>query len=47
MGFILDFVFGGHGWLTPVVLAVMIGTATLTSGARGKRVPGAYGSPAR
>ncbi|MEA2828384.1 MAG: UDP-glucose/iron transport system permease protein [Actinomycetota bacterium] len=43
VGFVLDFVFGGHGWLTPVVLAVMIGTATLTSGARGKRVPGAYG----
>ena len=43
VGFVLDFVFGGHAWLTPVVLAVMIGTATLTSGARGKRVPGAYG----
>jgi putative ABC transport system permease protein len=43
VGFVLDFVFGGHGWLTPVVLAVMIGTATLTSGARGRRVPGAYG----
>ena len=42
VGFVLDFVFGGHGWLTPIVLAVMIGTATLTSGARGKRVPGAY-----
>ncbi|MEA2971822.1 MAG: UDP-glucose/iron transport system permease protein [Actinomycetota bacterium] len=42
VGFVLDYVFGGHGWLTPVVLAVMIGTATLTSGARGKRVPGAY-----
>ncbi len=42
VGFVLDFVFGGHGWLTPVVLAGMIGTATLTSGARGKRVPGAY-----
>ncbi len=43
VGFVLDFVFGGHGWLTPVVLAVMIGTATLTSGARGRQVPGAYG----
>jgi len=43
VGFVLDFVFGGHAWLTPVVLAVMIGTATLTSGARGRRVPGAYG----
>jgi putative ABC transport system permease protein len=43
VGFVLDFVFGGHGWLTPLVLAVMIGTATLTSGARGRRVPGARG----
>jgi len=42
VGFVLDFVFGSHGALTPVVLLVMIGTATLTSGARGKRVPGAY-----
>ena len=42
IGFVLDFVFGRHGWLTPVVLLVMIGTATLTSGGRGKRVPGAY-----
>src|SRR5205085_431329 len=43
VGFVLDFVFGGHGWLTPLVLAVMVGTATLTSGARGRHVPGAYG----
>jgi putative ABC transport system permease protein len=43
VGFVLDFVFGGHGWLTPLVLAVMVGTATLTSGGRGKQVPGAYG----
>jgi putative ABC transport system permease protein len=42
VGLVLDYVFGGHGWLTPVVLAVMIGTATLTSGARGRHVPGAY-----
>jgi putative ABC transport system permease protein len=42
VGFVLDFVFGRHGALTPVVLLVMIGTATLTSGARGRRVPGAY-----
>ncbi len=42
VGFVLDFVFGSHSALTPVVLLVMIGTATLTSGARGKRVPGAY-----
>jgi len=43
VGFVLDFVFGSQPWLTPVVLAVMVVTATLTSGARGKRVPGAYG----
>jgi len=42
IGFVLDFVLGGHGVLTPVVLLVMIGTATLTSGGRGKGVPGAY-----
>jgi len=42
VGFVLDFVFSSHGALTPVVLLVMIGTATLTSGGRGKRVPGAY-----
>ncbi len=42
VGFVLDFVFGGGTALTPVVLLVMVGTATLTSGARGKRVPGAY-----
>ena len=42
VGFVLDFVFGGSTALTPVVLLAMIGTATLTSGARGKQVPGAY-----
>ena len=41
VGFVLDFVFDGRGALTPLVLAVMIGTATLTSGARARRVPGA------
>jgi putative ABC transport system permease protein len=39
VGYALDFVFGGHGGLTPVVLAVMITTATLTSGARAAGVP--------
>jgi putative ABC transport system permease protein len=43
VGFVLDFVFGSHSGLTPVVLAVMVVTATLTSGGRGRRVPGAYG----
>lgn len=42
VGFVLDFVLGGGSELTPVVLLVMVATATLTSGARGKRVPGAY-----
>ena len=42
VGFVLEWVFrGGHGWLTPLVLAVMVLTATLTSGSRGRRVPGA------
>ena len=41
VGFVLDYVFDSNASLTPVVLAVMVGTATLTSGARGKRVPGA------
>jgi len=43
IGYVLDYVFGGHGALTLLVLAVMIGTATFTSGRRGRRVPGAYG----
>ncbi|MGI8810177.1 MAG: ABC transporter permease [Acidimicrobiales bacterium] len=42
VGFVLDFVFGSSSALTPLVLLAMVGTATLTSGARGKRVPGAY-----
>jgi putative ABC transport system permease protein len=41
VGYVLDFVFGGHAVLTPIVLAVMITTATLTSGSRAKGVPGA------
>ena len=40
IGYVLDFVFGGHGLLTFVVLLVMVTTATLTSGARARRVPG-------
>ncbi|MDQ4133057.1 MAG: iron export ABC transporter permease subunit FetB [Actinomycetota bacterium] len=43
VGFVLEWVFDGNGALTPVVLAVMVGTATVTSGRRGRRVPGAYG----
>ena len=42
VGYVLDYVFGGRGGLTPLVLLVMIVTATLTSGRRGRNVPGAY-----
>lgn len=41
VGFVLDYVFDGRGTLTPLVILVMIATATLTSGARSRRVPGA------
>lgn len=41
VGYALDFVFRGHGGFTFGVLAVMIGTATLTSGGRAAGVPGA------
>jgi putative ABC transport system permease protein len=41
VGYALDFVFGGHGSLTLVVLGVMITTATLTSGGRAAGVPAA------
>jgi len=43
VGYALDFVFSGHDGLTFVVLAVMIATATLTSGGRASGVPGARG----
>jgi putative ABC transport system permease protein len=43
IGYVLDYVFGGQGSLTPVVLGVMIVTAAMTSGRRGGRIPGAYG----
>lgn len=42
VGYVLEYVLDGRGALTPLVLLVMIGTATVTSGARGRRVPGAY-----
>lgn len=41
VGFVLDYVFASRSALTPVVIAVMIVTATLTSGSRARRVPGA------
>jgi putative ABC transport system permease protein len=40
LGYVLAFVFDGRGALTPLVLAVMVATATATSGARARRVPG-------
>ena len=42
IGYVLDYVFKGHGALTLVVLAVMVSTATFTSGRRGRLVPGHY-----
>lgn len=42
VGFVLEAVLGGYGWATPVVLAVMVGTATMTSASRAKGVPGAH-----
>jgi putative ABC transport system permease protein len=42
IGYVLDYVFGGHGALTLLVLAVMVSTATFTSARRGRLVPGAY-----
>ena len=41
IGFVLDYVFASSAGLTPVVLAVMVGTATLTSAGRARGVPGA------
>lgn len=41
VGYVLTFVFEGHGALALAVLAVMVGTATVTTGARARRVPGA------
>jgi len=40
VGYLLEVVFRGGRALTVAVLAVMVGTATLTSGARARRVPG-------
>ncbi len=41
IGYVLDFVFRDHGAFTVVVLAVMVGTASLTSAGRADGVPGA------
>jgi putative ABC transport system permease protein len=39
VGYVLDYIFKGHGWLTAAVVAVMVIIAALTSGARARRVP--------
>lgn len=39
VGYVLDFVFRGHGGLTAAVLAVMVVVAALTAGRRARRVP--------
>jgi putative ABC transport system permease protein len=39
VGYALDFVFGGHGGFTVVVLGVMVATAALTSAGRAEGVP--------
>lgn len=41
VGYVLAFVFDGHGALSLGVLAVMVATASLTIGGRARRVPGA------
>lgn len=43
VGYVLEFIFDGHGGLTLVALAVMVGTAAWTSGNRAKGVPGSTG----
>jgi putative ABC transport system permease protein len=39
VGYVLDYIFSGHGWLTALAVAVMVGVASLTSRNRAKRVP--------
>jgi putative ABC transport system permease protein len=39
VGYVLDFVFRGHGGLTAVVLAFMVAAAAFTSGGRARGVP--------
>lgn len=41
IGYVLAFVFDGHGGLSAVLLSVMITTAALTAGGRARQVPGA------
>ena len=39
VGYVLSYIFSGHGWLTVLAVAVMVGAASLTSRSRAKRVP--------
>jgi ABC-type iron transport system FetAB permease component len=39
VGYVLSYIFSGHGGLTVLAVAVMIGVASLTSRGRAKRVP--------
>jgi putative ABC transport system permease protein len=41
VGYVLAFVFDGHGGLSAVVLAAMVATASFTAGRRARQVPGA------
>lgn len=41
IGYVLEFVFDGHGALSAPLLAVMVMAAALTAGRRAKKVPGA------
>ena len=42
VGYILNYIFGGHGWLTALALGVMVGTASITSATRARQVPGSW-----
>lgn len=39
VGYVLAYIFEGHGWLTVLALAVMVGAASLTTRSRAKLVP--------
>lgn len=39
IGYVLAYIFEGHGWLTILALAVMVGAASMTSRSRAKGVP--------
>jgi putative ABC transport system permease protein len=39
VGYVLDYIFSGHGWFTVLAVGVMIGAAALTSRNRARAVP--------